>query len=89
MTTIALLAIHGMGRTSRCFADGFFSDVKRRLERHDVIHSDDLLCEPVYYQDVFQERQEAIWKDMTAAEDLDWTRLRREPLRIGCGSRRF
>ncbi|MFM2056209.1 MAG: hypothetical protein RLY71_594 [Pseudomonadota bacterium] len=53
---VGLLTVHGMGDTSR----GYENDLLKALRKN--LRSDEFQCYPVYYQDLLQKNEEAVWR---------------------------
>jgi hypothetical protein len=70
--TIALITIHGMGDTARDYYTEFYDAIKKSLGKSAW---DKLIFKPLYYQDVLQEQQEAIFNRMR--DQIDWMKLRK------------
>jgi hypothetical protein len=58
MPEVALITVHGMGQTPRDYASQLFDRVRQRL---DGLRSG-LDCRAVYYQDLLQDNENAIWE---------------------------
>lgn len=70
--TVALITIHGMGDTERDYYVEFYDKIKKSLGEAawaKVIFKD------IYYQDVLQGNQEAIFNKMR--QQIDWMKLRK------------
>ncbi len=70
--TIALVTIHGMGDTPRNYYTGFYDVIKKSLGK---IAWDKIIFRPLYYQDILQGQQEAIFNRMR--DQIDWMKLRK------------
>lgn len=75
MAEVILLVLHGMGDTKRGFAQPLIDGLTDRLQRRAAIA--DVHVAPVYYQPVFQQEQERLWRDMRALAPIDQTKLRK------------
>ncbi|WP_269581684.1 hypothetical protein [Roseibium sp. Sym1] len=71
MGKLGLIAIHGMGKTERTFADQFFEDVRDRLSNSQRSRME---TTTVYYQDILQPHEEAYFSK--SKRKLDWLELR-------------
>jgi hypothetical protein len=71
--SLAVIAIHGMGDTPRDYAAGLKSKLEKRLgaEQFSFVH-----FESVYYQDILQKNQAAMFKAMRRRE-IDFIKLRK------------
>jgi aspartate/glutamate racemase len=59
--TIALVTIHGMGDTARDYYAEFYEVIKKSLGKTTW---DKVIFKPIYYQDILQGQQEAIFNRM-------------------------
>lgn len=71
---LAILPIHGMGKTQRDFADDIRDALKKRLGPAAWKH---VHWEPVYYQGLLQKAEEDVFSHMRQAAELDWIKLRK------------
>lgn len=70
--TIALVTIHGMGDTERDYYTEFYTEIKKSLGKATW---DKVIFKSIYYQDVLQGNQEAIFNRMR--DQIDWMKLRK------------
>lgn len=70
--TIALVTIHGMGDTARDYYTEFYDVIKKSLGKATW---DKVIFKPLYYQDILQGNEEAIFNRMR--DQIDWMKLRR------------
>ena len=68
---VALLTIHGMGRTRRCYAEPLMDSLRKGLGSS---LSDRVYFGSVFYQNILQPNQSRVFKNMK--EHVDWMRLR-------------
>ena len=66
------LAIHGMGPTASDYADRLRDELQDRLDSD----STKVYFSSIYYQDVFQEHQNALWNRYSNSR-LDWVKARK------------
>ena len=71
---LAILPIHGMGKTKSDFADDIRDALKDRLGNATWRH---VHWEPVYYQGLLQKAEDDVFKHMRQAAELDWMKLRK------------
>lgn len=71
---LAILPVHGMGRTERDFADELRDALKKRLGTASWRH---VQWEPVYYQGLLQKAEDEVFKHLRQAAELDWIKLRK------------
>lgn len=70
--TIALITIHGMGDTERDYYTGFYDEIKKSLGKSTW---DKVIFKHLYYQDILQGNQQAIFNRMR--DQIDWMKLRK------------
>lgn len=70
--TIALIVIHGMGDTARDYYTTFYETIKKSIGKSVW---DKVIFKPLYYQDILQGQEEAIFNRMR--EKIDWMKLRK------------
>lgn len=70
--TIALVTIHGMGDTDRDYYTEFYDEIKKSLGK---TAWDKVIFKNLYYQDILQGNQEAIFNRMR--DQIDWMKLRK------------
>lgn len=70
--TIALVTIHGMGDTERDYYTEFYDEIKKSLGK---TAWDKVIFKHLYYQDILQGNQEAIFNRMR--DQIDWMKLRK------------
>lgn len=70
--TIALVTIHGMGDTDRDYYTEFYDEIKKSLGK---AAWDKVIFKNLYYQDILQGNQEAIFNRMR--DQIDWMKLRK------------
>lgn len=70
--TITLITIHGMGDTERDYYIEFYDQVKKSLGK---TAWDKVIFKHLYYQDILQGNQEAIFNRMR--DQIDWMKLRK------------
>lgn len=70
--TIALITIHGMGDTERDYYTEFYDAIKKSLGKTTW---DKVAFKPIYYQDIVQGNEEAIFNRMR--DQIDWMKLRK------------
>jgi hypothetical protein len=80
MTKIALLTVHGMGRTTPNYAESMWEDIAHRLGPS----IGNVGLHPVYYQGLLQPGEDIIWKAMQRQSRLRYSGLR-EFLLFGFG----
>lgn len=71
MKTVSLIAVHGMGRTEKNYADDFFQEVVKRLGKD----GKRLHPEATYYQHLLQPNEDRVWKQVGGR--LRWDDLRK------------
>jgi hypothetical protein len=69
---IALITIHGMGDTERDYYTEFYDQIKNSLGK---AAWEKVIFKPLYYQDILQGNQEAIFNRMR--HQIDWMKLRK------------
>lgn len=69
---IALVTIHGMGDTDRDYYTEFYDEIKKSLGK---TAWDKVIFKNLYYQDILQGNQEAIFNRMR--DQIDWMKLRK------------
>lgn len=70
--SVALIAIHGMGKTPTTYADETFKRVRQKLgDRRDGVD-----CRAVYYQNLLQTNQDAVWQRIRDSAVVDYGKLR-------------
>ncbi|HMP71879.1 MAG TPA: hypothetical protein PKE55_01315 [Kiritimatiellia bacterium] len=74
MTPLALLPVHGMGSTQPSYAEPLRKRLRRELGPAPRAN---ITFEPIYYQDIIQDHQERVWRDMNQNARLSWKRARR------------
>lgn len=72
MAQIALLTLHGMGVTLKDYAD----DLQRELNSRLGESWQEVAFESVYYQDILQPNQRAVWNRTRAGAKVRWEALR-------------
>jgi hypothetical protein len=70
--TIALITIHGMGDTKKAYYADFYDEIKKSLG---PVAWDKVIFKPLYYQDLLQFSQEAIFN--RTRDQIDWMKLRK------------
>lgn len=70
--SIALITIHGMGDTERDYYTEFYDEIKKSLGK---TAWDKVIFKYLYYQDILQGNEEAIFNRMR--EQIDWMKLRK------------
>ena len=70
--TIALVTIHGMGDTPRDYYTEFYDVIKKSIGKTTW---NKVIFKPLYYQDILQDNQEAIFNRMR--DQIDWMKLRK------------
>lgn len=70
--TIALITIHGMGDTERDYYTEFYDEIKKSLGK---TAWDKVIFKYLYYQDILQGNEEAIFNRMR--DQIDWMKLRK------------
>lgn len=74
MSQVALITVHGMGETPRDYAAGVFGEMRTRLgpalRERAVFHS-------VYYQDILQANERAVWDRVDSAGQVHYDALRK------------
>jgi hypothetical protein len=73
---IGVLVVHGMGVQTADFADAFIADMKARLLRLGVEESC-VAWRAGWWADVITDREDALWRAMSARHTLRWDALRR------------
>lgn len=74
MKKIVILPVHGMGRFDENYADELHADLSKRLG---PTLWQQVVFRPIFYQDLIQKNQDAVWKAMeTSANGIEWKRLR-------------
>lgn len=74
MTRVALITLHGMGRTSATYAEGLFATLRDRLDAGEAAAAS---FNAVWYQRELQENQDLLWQRVSSEYRLDWQSLRR------------
>lgn len=71
---ILLLPVHGMGETRRDYWQPLVHGLEKKVKAPvwKKLH-----VEPIYYQDVVQNNQDALWSRMLLEHKLDWQSLRK------------
>lgn len=74
MSQVAFITVHGMGETPRDYAAGVFGEMRSRLgpalRERAVFHS-------VYYQDILQPNERAVWDRVDSAGQVHYDALRK------------
>ncbi|MBO2658125.1 hypothetical protein [Shewanella algae] len=70
--TVALITIHGMGDTERNYYAGLYDEIEKSLGKPVW---DKVIFKDLYYQDILQGNQEAIFNRMR--DQIDWMKLRK------------
>lgn len=70
--TIALITIHGMGDTERDYYTEFYDEIKKSIGKSTW---NKVIFKHLYYQDILQGNQEAIFNRMR--DQIDWMKLRK------------
>jgi len=70
--TIALVTIHGMGDTARDYYTEIYDAIKKPIGKDTW---EKVVFKPLYYQDILQGNQEAIFNRMR--DQIDWMKLRK------------
>ena len=70
---LGIVTIHGMGDTTRNYADKLKRELKKELPTD---HWRRIHIESIYFQDVLQKNQNDVFKRMLNKE-LEWTKLRK------------
>lgn len=70
---VGVLIVHGMGSQEPDFAEEMIAELKERLNTK----ADSVCFEAVYWAPVLSEREEKVWSDLSAKNDLDWVKLRK------------
>lgn len=73
MDRVALITVHGMGRTRPDYAAGLIEAVRRRLDASTLAA---LHVGSVFYQRELQFNEDALWAACTSQASLNWTWLR-------------
>ena len=77
---VVVLAVHGMGDTPADFAADLWKKLKSSLRRRHDIKEEDIECrahfKTLYYQDVLQGHQTALWEAMKKEKKLECLKLR-------------
>jgi hypothetical protein len=74
MKKIVILPVHGMGSTNPDFAEELRTNLSKKLG---AALWQNVAFHPIYYQDLIQNNQYAVWNAMDSSENsLDWKRLR-------------
>ena len=78
---VVVLAVHGMGDTPKEFANDLWKKLKHSLRRHHDIKEEDIESrahfDTLYYQDILQTHQAALWKAMKKGKKLGYRDLRK------------
>lgn len=80
MTRIAVMVIHGLGMRKEGYADKLIACLHKELDKVMVLPgaSKQMLdIEPVYWADVFEEREEALFQQLVSSPGLNFQALRR------------
>lgn len=80
MTRIAVMVIHGLGMRKDGYADKLIACLHKELDKVMVLPgaSKQMLdIEPVYWADVFEEREEALFQQLVSSPGLNFQALRR------------
>ncbi|NNE38171.1 MAG: hypothetical protein HKN08_07685 [Gammaproteobacteria bacterium] len=72
MKKIAVLTMHGMGKTGRNYAKGIHDSLAQRVG--EVAWNESVYFHPIYYQDILQGNQNAVWARTKG--QVDWKKLR-------------
>jgi hypothetical protein len=73
MPNVALITVHGMGVTPPQYADPLKEKLKHALGAHYA----DLMIRPVYYQDLLQDNEAAVWKRVDEQSKVHYDDLRK------------
>ncbi|MBH5316194.1 chemotaxis protein [Paenibacillus sp. GSMTC-2017] len=76
-TKIAVIIIHGLGRQKRDFARSFVERLKSTYTKVSGNPSTQLSIEPVYWADIFEEREDQLYQTLVSAKNLHYKQLRR------------
>jgi hypothetical protein len=73
MKKIAVLTLHGMGKTEKNYAKGIQDKLTERVGN--VAWNDGVHFHPIYFQDILQGHQDAVWARTKG--HVDWKKLRK------------
>ncbi|MBR2564800.1 MAG: chemotaxis protein [Paenibacillus sp.] len=80
MTRIAVMVIHGLGMQKENYADKLITCLSREMDRVMVLPgAADLMLdiEPVFWADVFEEREDVLFQQLVRSQGLNYQTLRR------------
>ncbi|MBY0205231.1 chemotaxis protein [Paenibacillus polysaccharolyticus] len=80
MTRVAVMVIHGLGMQKEDYADKLIACLSKEMERVMVLPGaakQMLDIEPVFWADVFEEREEALFQQLVRSPGLHYQALRR------------
>jgi hypothetical protein len=73
---MGVLFVHGMGATPDDFAHDTIQELRNRLSGRGL-NRDDVAWEAVYWAPVLAPREDQLWVDLSAENDLNWAKLRK------------
>ena len=73
---MGVLFIHGMGSTLDDFAHDTIQELRNRISGKGL-NRDDIAWESVFWAPVLGSRETQLWVDLSAENDLNWTKLRK------------
>ncbi|PIH60946.1 chemotaxis protein [Paenibacillus sp. LK1] len=80
MTRVAVMVIHGLGMQKENYADTLISRLHKELDQVMVLPGaakQMLDIEPVFWADVFEDREEALFQQLVSSQGLNYQVLRR------------
>jgi hypothetical protein len=73
---VGVLFVHGMGETQDDFAHDAIHELRDRLSGRGF-DRDDVAWESVYWAPILSPRENQLWVDLSAQNDLNWAKLRK------------
>lgn len=73
---IGVLFVHGMGSTFDDFAHDTIAELRNRISGKGF-NREDIAWESVYWAPVLAQRENQLWVDLAAENDLNWAKLRK------------
>lgn len=74
---IALLLTHGMGDITRLDFEGRVNRLEQDLQKRIGDLHPHVLFQPIYFQDILQENQIALFREIKRTTEIDWIKLRK------------
>lgn len=74
---IAIVLTHGMGDISKSEFEDDIDQLSRAVEKRVGNNYSEILFKPVYFQDILQDNQNAVFKETKRESEIDWIKLRK------------